>query len=154
MKTPKQIKIVAKVTCNDGFAYVLNRMPHFLYTKLDQKTIIGEDEGMYEFYMYDRYTDRYKAFGGRQFQLPLTDGSVEKCYGQWWSGMNDTALKLFSRESLCYFVYSTIEDLKKCYVYTRCSANVDWVKKLDSKYNGKIYDYWEFEKMINEENSD
>ena len=68
--------------------------------------------------------------------------------------MNDTALKLFSRESLCYFVYSTIEDLKKCYVYTGCSANVDWVKKLDSKYNGKIYDYWEFEKMINEENPD
>ena len=83
MKTPEQIKIIAKVTCNDGFAYVLNRMPHFLYTKLDWKTIIGEDEGMYEFYMYDRYTDRYKAFGGRQFQLPLTDGSVEKCYGQY-----------------------------------------------------------------------
>ena len=154
MKTPEQIKVVAKVTCNDGFAYVLNRMPHFLYTKLDQKTIIGEDEGMYEFYMYDRYTDRYKAFGGRQFQLPLTDGSVEKCYGQWWDGMNDTALKLFSGVSLCYFVYSTIEDLKKYYVYIGCRADVDWVKKLDSKYNGKIYDYWEFEKMINEENPD
>ena len=43
MKTPEQIKIIAKVTCNDGFAYVLNRMPKFLYTKLDRETIIGED---------------------------------------------------------------------------------------------------------------
>ena len=147
MKNPEQIKIVAKVTCNDGFAYVLNRMPHFLYTKLDWKTIIGEDEGMYEFYMYDN-TDRYKAFGGRQFQLPLTDGSVEKCYGQWWDGMNDTALKLFSRDIISYFIYSTIEELKKCYVYTACRADANWVKRLDSEYNGIIHDYWEFAKII------
>lgn len=147
----EKIKVVAKVHCNNDFAYVLNRMPSFTYTKLDWQTIIGEDEGMHEFYMYDRCTDRYKAFGGRKFQLHLADGNVEECHGQWWDGMNDTALKLFDRKDLCHFVYSTIEELKKCYVYTQCRAMIDWVKRLDSEYKGEIYDYWEFKKLIRNE---
>ena len=136
---PEKIKIVAKVYCNDSFAYVLNRMPSFTYVKPDWKTIIGKDEGMLKFYMYDRYTDRYKAFGGSKFQLHLADGSVEECHGQWWDGMNDTALKLFDRKDLCHFVYSTVEELKKYYVYTGCYAMIDWVERLDSEYKGKTY---------------
>ena len=148
MKNPEQIKIVAKVTCNDGFAYVLNRMPHFLYTKLDWKTIIGQDEAMYRFYMYEDWGDKHKAFGGRHFQLELTDGTVEDCHGQWWDGMNNTSRKLYNPDNLRYFAYSTIEELRKCYVYTGCYADFEWIRKLDIEYDGEIYDYWKFEEMI------
>ena len=142
------IKVIYKVFCNESYIYILNRKPHFLYTKIDKDTIIGEDEAMYQFYMRDEGPYKYMAFGGRHFHIPLTDGTVEECHGQWWDGFNDTVRKLFNTENLRYFTYSTVEELRKCYVYTGCYADVEWIRKLDMEYNGDVYDHWKFKEMI------
>ena len=144
------IKVVAKVKFNDGFAYVLNRNLDFRYTKIDQKTIIGEDEGTLLFYTYEPPSWRWKAFTGRQFELTLTDGTVEKCHGQWWDGINDTIKELFDLDQIYYFSYSTIEMLKEHYLFMGCMAEKSWIEQLDSTYKDEIYGYWDYKKMIKE----
>lgn len=144
----EKIKIIAKVRHNDGYAYVLNRNVNFLYTKMDDETIIGYDEEIYQFYKKDRFGTNWKAFGGRKFELKLTDGSVEKCYGQWWDGITKTAQELFKDKRMKYFSFSTDEALKRCYVYTGATCDAEWLEKLDAEYTGKIYDYYEYEKIL------
>lgn len=143
-----KIKIIAKVRFNDDYAYVLNRNVNFLYTKMDDKTIIGYDEEIYKFYKKDTFCERWKAFGGRKFELKLTDGSVEKCYGQWWDGITKTAQELFKDKRIKLFTFSSNEELKKCYVYFGCWCDAEWLEKLDAEYTGKIYDYYEYEKIL------
>ena len=143
-----KFKVVAKVRCNDRYAYVFDRRPEFLYTKIDHETIIGECDGMLRFYKRDSFGKYWKAFGGAEFELKLTDGTVEKCFGQWWDGMSKAANELFNPDDITYFAYSTIEELRKCYVYSGCRAIRKWVGELDVSYEGTVYDYWEFEKLL------
>lgn len=141
-------KVVAKVRSGDRYLYVLDRKPEFLYTKIDDETIIGECDGMLQFFKRDSYGKNWKAFGGAKFELKLTDGTVEKCYGQWWDGMSKAAKDLFNPEDIVHFSYSTIEELNKFYVYSGSCAIRRWVEKLDDSYKGTVYDYWEFEKLL------
>ena len=141
-------KVVAKVRSGDRYLYVLDRKPEFLYTKIDDETIIGECDGMLQFFKRDSYGKNWKAFGGAKFELKLTDGTVEKCYGQWWDGMSKAAKELFNPDDIRHFSYSTIEELNKFYVYNGCCAIRRWVEELDDSYKGTVYDYWEFEKLL------
>ena len=145
-----KIKIIAEVKCNDGLAYVLNRKVKFTYDKIDWKTIIGKDEGALQFYYWDGRVGLFgcKAFGGREFTLKLSDGTEERCCGQWWDGMNKTSAKLYDYKDLEYFSFSTIDELRKCYVYTLCMCTKQWLESIKAKYQGKVYDYWEYEKII------
>lgn len=143
-----KIKIIAKVRYNDGYAYVLNRNVNFLYTKMDHETIIGYDEEIYQFFKKDTFCQRWKAFGGLKFELNLTDGTTEKCFGQWWDGITKTAQELFKGKRMCHFSFSSKDNLKKCYVYSGCWCDSEWLEKLDAEYTGKIYDYYEYERML------
>ena len=144
----ENIKIIAKVKFNNEYAYVLDRKVDFLYTKMDDETIIGYYEGMYRFYKKDTFCSRWNAFGGHKFQLKLTDGNIEECYGQWWDGMTNTARELLSDVKLDFFTFSSIDELKRCYVYTGCYCDKEWLDKLDKEYTGKIYEYYEYEKVL------
>lgn len=143
-----KFKVVAKVRSNDRYSYILDRKPEFLYTKIDKETIIGECDGMLRFFKRDSFGKNWKAFGGAKFELELTDGTVEKCFGQWWDGMSKAAKELFNPDDITYFSYSTIEELEKFYVYSGGYAIRKWVEKLDASYKGRVYDYWEFEKFL------
>lgn len=142
------LKVIAKVTSKNMDHYVFGRRPEFLYTKMDENTIIEQCEGMLRFYSREPYDARWRAFGGREFEIELTDGSVEKFHGQWWCGMNKTSMTLFDIDKVCSFAYGSEEDLRQCYVFIGCYADKDWVKKIDSEYKGKTYEYWEYEEII------
>ena len=64
----EKIKIKAIIgNVNGGFAYVLNRDIEYTYTKIDEDTIIGEDEGVLKFYehdgrIYDKFPRKPTAF--------------------------------------------------------------------------------------------
>lgn len=147
-----KIKIVAIVVNGDHKCYVLNRPLHLSYTKIDNETIIGEDEGVLSFFKRDYLVLPFgkTAFGGREFTLPLTDGTVEKCHGQWWDGMSASARELFDLNNLCYFAWSTNDKLKDCYVFYGCQCESQWLEGLESEYQGVSYGYWEYEKLIKE----
>ena len=147
----EKIKIIAIISnFNGGFAYVLNRDIEYAYTKIDEDTIIGEDEGVIKFYERDGriYPFGKTAFGGREFTLKLSDGTKEKCHGQWWDGMSKTARELYSYDNLVDFPSATIDDLQKYYLFYGRYCDKEWLEKLKTEYKGKIYDYNEYRDMI------
>ena len=150
----EKIKIVAIVrTSNGDNHYVLNRDINYTYTKIDRETIIGEDEGVLEFYKYDRLVLPFgkTAFGGRKFTLKLSDGTEEECHGQWWDAMSDAAYELF-KGKVTYFPSATITDLKNCYVFYGRRCDKQWLEQLIAEYKGEIYDYHDYKNMLNHDN--
>lgn len=148
MKAKEPIKIEAIVKSKDErFFFVFNREIEFIYTQFDRETIIGEDEKIYNFFFYESPSKNWKAFGGREFDLKMSDGSTIHCFGQWWDGLSKTARLMFD-DVLSNIAYSDVESLKKCYVYCSGRCDINWINKLLSEYNGKIYEYYEFEKII------
>lgn len=145
-------KIIAVVTFNQGEAFVLDTDPDFKYTKYGNDTIIGTDGVFYQFYKYERCYPNWEAFGGRKFDLPLTNGEVEHCYGQWWDGISKTAIDILGINDTDKKVVSAtaqdIEKLKKCYVFIGYRGLSDKIKELRKTYAGIVYNYWDYEKMI------
>lgn len=144
--------IVAQVHANghDGWI-VLDKPPKMEYTKYGHDTIIGTDGLFYTFYGYDRPSKGFYAFAGREFEIKLSDGTVEHCYGQWWDKITDTAREVLNlkNDKLIHIASSTVEDLKRCYVFYGHSALKSKFYELVSRYSGKIYGYWEYEAIIN-----
>ena len=147
----EKIKIKAIIgNVNGGFAYVLNRDIEYTYTKIDEDTIIGEDEGVIKFYKRDDsiYPFGKTAFGGREFTLKLSDGTEEKCHGQWWDDMSKTARELYSYDNLADFPSATIDDLQKYYLFYGRYCDKELLEKLKAEYKGKIYDYNEYRDIV------
>lgn len=151
MELREKIKIIAIVgNYNGGLAYVLNRRIDYIYTKIDEDTIIGEDEGALTFYERDTriYPFNKTAFEGREFTLKLFDGTEEKCDGQWYDGMSKSAKELFNYKDLANFPHATINDLKKYYLFYAGNCDKQWLENLISEYKGKIYDYYEYQNVL------
>lgn len=147
----EKIKIIAIIdNHNGGFAYVLNRDIGYDYTKIDKDTIIGKDEGVLKFYERDNriYPFGKTAFGGREFTLKLSDGTEEKCHGQWWDGMSKTARELYSYDNLVDFPSATIDDLQKYYLFYGRYCDKKWLEELKAEYKGRIYDYYEYQNIV------
>lgn len=144
----EKIKIEAIVKSEHQIFYVLNRPLQMYYTKIDHETIIGEDEGVLRFYKFELPTSRFKAFAGHKFTLPLTDGSVEECHGQWWDDMTKSARELYEGVELRRFVYNTKQELKNCYVYYGAICEKKWLEKLLSGYKGDVFEYWEYKEKL------
>jgi len=90
---------------------VLNRYPIFLYERVGQY-LIAEDEGFFHFYGYGACSPGWKAFGGREFDIPMRDGSIVKAVGQWWDAIPKDYYGL-----LTYPGIATVEQLNKCNVF-------------------------------------
>lgn len=90
---------------------VLDRMPHFVFERRDN-FLIGHDAGVFAFYRYEKPGPTWKAFAGREFDIPMMDGSIIHASGQWW----DTLPVEFAE--LTYSPgYNTVEGLQRCYVF-------------------------------------
>lgn len=139
------MKLVAVVKFNDGVALVLDTPINKEYTKYGD-TIIGKDGIFHASYVYGSCSDRWKAFAGRRFDLPLTDGTIEHCYGQWWDGISAKTNELIP--NIISVTACSIPELKKCYVFNSHYANRDEFRALLATYTGRIYDYYEYDAMI------
>lgn len=139
-------KIIAIVKFNQGEAYVFENDIKLEYTKHGNSTIIGTDGTFYV--GYHKHHDRYaQAFAGRKFELKLTDGTVEKCDGQWWSGFDDKAKEVIGGDPI-HVVANCLDSLKRCYVFTGYDASEESLKTLRDDYTGKVYEYYEYDKII------
>ena len=148
-------KIIAIVNANGNSNwFVLKNKPVLKYNKYGSDTIIGTDGTFFQFYGYERPSERWKAFAGREFDLKLEDGTVEHCYGQWWDKMTQTAINEFNindkENKLVHIAIGTIDSLKKCYVFYGYSALKKKIDKLVKRYKGKVYEYWEYKKILKE----
>lgn len=151
MAAQEKIKIIAIIRNPDGhYGYVINRDIKYIYTKIDRETIIGEDEGVLQFYKRDAsiYPFDKTAFGGLEFTLKLSDGTEEKCNGQWWDDFSKAAIELFNLDDIVYFSSATIDDLKKYDLFYCRHCDKRWLEKLKAEYKGKIYNRDEYLNII------
>jgi len=140
-------KIIAMVKFNNGEAIVLENETELKYTKYGSDTIIGTDGCFITCYRYETPDENWKAFSGRKFDLPLTDGTIEHCYGQWWDAITETARKIIN-DKIIRVTACDIKSLKECYVFYGYYAKKTDIENLRSGYTGKIYDYWEYDKLL------
>jgi len=142
-------EVLAVVKFNDREALVLNEKPKITYEKCSHgsiRALLGIDQHMIfvNSYYYDEPDSKWQAFGGRKFNIPMHDGTFIKAKGQWWSG----GQKLFSMkigENIIPATVGTLKQLKNCYVFTGYSAIENEYLKLRKTYNGKIWEYWEYD---------
>ena len=122
--------------------------------------MIGSDERgiFYHCLYYANPTQNMKAFGGCEFDLKMKDGSVTHCYGQYWYGRIEEAEKVVGEE-IAEIASSTKEELKRCYVFTHRNISDKKLREMFEEFEAshpgyKPWDYWEYEKMLrNEEKS-
>jgi len=138
-------KVEALVKFNDSIGIVLDKYPVITYER-HGNYLLGLDEyGVFvNCYEYEQPGPTWKAFGGREFDIPMTDGSVIKAFGQWWDGGG----KYFSEViggAIVPATVQTVEGLRKCYVFHGCRASKKELTDLINSYSGKTYEYWEYE---------
>ena len=151
MTPEEKIKIIAIIREPGGdYEYVINRDIKYIYTKIDRETIIGEDEGVLQFYKRDASVLPFgkTAFGGRKFTLKLSDGTEEECHGQWWDGMSKLAKELYNYDNIVDFPSETVDNLQKCYLFCGRCCDKEWLEELKAEYKGKIYNYDEYRNII------
>lgn len=139
----------AVVQFNQGVAFVLNHDIEFTYYK-HGSLIIGLDPSctFVKCYHYDRPTPGFQAFGGREFDIPLENGEVIHCNGQWWDGGYQKAAELLGEE-LVSVTYKEIKSLKECYVFYGACGVKSKIEEMKNDYSNKVYGYWEYEALLN-----
>lgn len=142
-----ELKIEAIVKFNSGYAYVFNRKPDYKYQR-DGSLLWAKDGPFYSCYKYDAPSPAFKAFDGREFNLNLIDGGVVKCNGQWWDGGIDKISDKLNL-NLGSLTMQIKDDLINCFVFFGTSCDLDELEKLKSKYYGVIYEYRDYERVIN-----
>ena len=123
---------------------VLDEKPNIEYERKGD-FLIGEDSGVFNFYKYESPSKAFQAFCGREFDIPLIGGGVEKATGQWWDYMPDDYSGLVRQIG-----YGTPETLTKCNVFMSIYIDeylVDsWLEENEpsnnyNKYNPKDKNY-------------
>lgn len=138
MTTESDLRVVAVVKVNGKEAFVLNRPINITYEKVG-RDFIGSDGPFKDALAYDN-SGLGKAFAGRSFDLKMKDGSVETIKDHWW----DVGIKGHVGITAC-----DIDSLKRCYVFCGYSASPEEIKALRDAYEGDIYSYRDYEKVIN-----
>ncbi len=142
-------KIEAIVMTNGYEAFVLSECPKITYERYGDHLLGLDEQGVFaNSYQYRRPSDTWRAFGGRKFNIPMVDGSVIKAHGQWWDGGN----LAFTDALGCEIITVTARDiisLRKCYVFSGLRAVAAELAILRKTYTGKVYEYWEYDCMLN-----
>jgi len=138
-------EIGAVVKFNSDEALVLSEKPVITYERYGN-VLLGMDEyGVFlDSYVYKRPSDRFRAFGGRKFDIPMSDGSIIKADGQWWdAGHEEFEEKLGSK--VLHVTAHEVKSLKSCYVFCGYLADQEEYEKLRKSYTGRVWEYWEYE---------
>lgn len=143
-------KILAMVKFNDREAFVLERPLQLKYTRYGNGTLVGIDGCFLSCYYYEKPWGRFKAFAGREFDLKMTDGTVQHCNGQWWDGISEKARQAVSGD-IIDTTASDIESLGRCYCFSGFTAIKHLLDTFRATYKGKTYDYWEYEAKLKQE---
>lgn len=138
-------KVEAVVMSNKRECLVLDKDPVIKYERYGNHLLGLDEYGIFcNCYYHQRPSGSWEAFAGRKFDIPMADGTIEKAYGQWWSGGEG-----FFTETLGARVVdcatSTIKEMKECYLLYSFRAVAEEWQKLRDTYSGKVWGYWEFD---------
>lgn len=102
------------------YSVIVDRLPDHVYAK-EGNRLTAHDSGFYDFLGISPGSK--DAFGGREFDICLSDGSTYKCKGQVWACGSSAA------EPVIQIGIGTIAGLRNCYVF---SGSYVSKKKLDA----------------------
>jgi hypothetical protein len=88
------------------------------------------------------------AFGGRSITIKMKNGSEKTFKGNLWDGGYQDAKKILNIK-LMKIGAESIEGLKDCYVFGGYHINGNRLKELLDNYDGKVWEYREYEDYIN-----
>ena len=141
-------ELVALVKFNDRKAFVFKDKVKLKYARHGDM-LIGMDESktFVDCLYYEQPWGGFKAFAGREFDIPLESGEIIHCNGQWWQGGSSKAEEILGKK-LVHATYNDMESLRRCYVYTGYAAVREKLEEVEASYNGKLYEYYEYEKEL------
>ncbi len=126
---------------------VLDRMPEHKYKKdliNDKQWLVSECGPFVSAYYFESPQGRFKAFAGREFDIPMEDGTVEKAFGQWWDGTPEKYSK-----GMVSTGCNTVDGLNNCNVFTstimRSDMILDWIRNNNPSNN---YDKYRINKYL------
>ena len=140
------MKIIALVKFNDSIAMVLDEIPKLKYQK-KADCLLGSNGVFLDTLFYERPDDRWKAFAGRKFDIELDTGEVIHCEGQYWDGVKPIHKSMVEGD-IIHVTASTLDNLKKCYVFCGYKGIKHEIQKLMSQYKGIVYEYWDYDRLI------
>jgi len=143
----EKLKVLYLVKMNNSVAFVLNRDTKFIHKKLSSNTIVGEDEFLLQTYGFENSSGSFKSFAGRKFELKMEDGSLFEGTNNWWDSVTNKAQE-YINDKVCMVAINDIENLCNCYVFCGSKIRKSDFEKLVNDYNGKVYEYREFEDLI------
>lgn len=153
------MKIVDLVKANSRLWIVFDEPVGHLTYEEHGGLMIGSDERgiFYDCLYYDRPTPNMKAFGGREFDLQMKDGSVTHCNGQYWYGHIAKAEDIIGEE-IAEIGASTKEDLKRCFVFTNRNISKKKLEKMIEEFYTvnpayEPWEYWQYGDMLKLEKS-
>jgi len=145
MKILKLIR--TKLGGDYDYKIVVDKIPTMIYKKI-KGDYIGKtvnDKGDIIFSQYLKYNSWGNAFAGRELELELENNKKVTIKDYWY----DCGHYQEHGEFISIGI-GTIENLKKCYVYTSRNINKDTFIKMLEEYlkHEKVYGYGEVEKII------
>lgn len=141
------IKIEAVVQFNSGEAYVLDRYPEFRFQK-EGSILWANHSGFFKVYHYERPSGRFQAFAGREFDIPMVDGSSIRAKGDWWDAGSGVIAEKLGIE-LVPVTIGTKKGLQDCYVFSGgILMEKIALERMRSEYDGPVYPYRDYEKVI------
>lgn len=119
---------------------VIDESPDIKYER-EGEFLIGECDGFFSFYKYERPSRHAKAFSGRKFTIPMKDGSNIEADGQWWDEIPDD----YNELGLLYSTgANTPEKLSSCNVFMGYKIDKqlidDWLENNEPSNNYYKYD--------------
>lgn len=117
---------------------VISRRPKFVYEKRGNN-LVAHDGGFYDYMYIEQPSRAFQAFGGREFDIQLIDGSTMHCKGQVWSGR-----KVEQVEPMIEVGCATLDQLRECYCFFGAQISKakydDWMATNTPSYNYEKYD--------------
>lgn len=146
------MKIIDIVKFNNFIALVVDKMPKLTYEKKDGYLVGSDDSGLLFSCLFYQNNSKLKAFAGREFYLPMKDGSSIHINGQYWNDEEGRCAKLLNI-NLGRITIAGIDELKKCFVFSGLRVNLDVYKKLVKEFleanpDYKIFGYYEYQDYI------
>ena len=144
-------KVIAVVKFNDREALALSENPIIKYEEYGSLLLGLDQYGIFaNSYYLGHNCGSFRAFGGREFEIPMTDGTFKKAHGQYWDDGRAEFEEILGSEIIGVTI-KEIHELNDCYVFYGMSAVKSEYDKLRATYTGKVYEYYEYEKILKEE---
>ncbi|WP_426269193.1 hypothetical protein ACN9MB_13275 [Dyella kyungheensis] len=118
------------------YSLIVDRMPKLVYERTGN-SLVSHDDGVYDFLAIESGTK--DAFGGREFDIALTDGTVYRATGDVWSVAPPKHI-----EPTVSVGIGTLHKLQQCYVFSGASVAVTKLQSwLDA--NTPSNDYYKYD---------